>query len=134
MDMLNDSIATHVFFIYIFLAVMLINLYSVYNINNFIKMAKRLKYFTPMYHTINAIIIYTGTIVAFYSKTFSLTIFLMIAASIAVMVLEIKRFKKMRIIKTTDIELQEQFLAFSRKIYIIEISILVFTYIISKIF
>ena len=92
MDLMQDSIDTHVFFIYLFLSVMIVNFYSVYNINNFIKLAKRLKYLTPLYHTLNAIIIYTGTIVAFYEKVFSFTIFIMIAASIAVMVLEIKRF------------------------------------------
>ncbi len=134
MDLMQDSIDTHVFFIYLFLSVMLVNFYSVYNINNFVKLAKRLKFLTPLYHTLNAIIIYTGTIVAFYSKTFSFTILIMIAASIAVMVLEIKRFKKMRVIKVADEELQEEFLKFSRKIYLIEIIIIVSTYIISKIF
>ena len=134
MDLMQDSIDTHVFFIYIFISVMIINFYSVYNINNFVKLAKRLKFLTPLYHTLNAIIIYTGTIVAFYEKIFSVTIFIMIAASIAVMVLEIKRFKKMRVIKVADIELQEEFLKFSRKIYLIEIVIIISTYIISKIF
>lgn len=134
MDLMQDSIDTHVFFIYIFISVMIINFYSVYNIGNFVKLAKRLKFLTPLYHTLNAIIIYTGTIVAFYEKIFSFTILIMIAASIAVMVLEIKRFKKMRVIKADDIELQEEFLKFSKKIYLIEIVIIVFTYIISKIF
>lgn len=134
MSLMSDSVTTHLFFIYLFLAVMLVNLYSVHNINNFMKLAKRLKFLTPLYHTLNAIIIYSGTIVAFYEKTFSFTIFLMIAASIAVMVLEIKRFKKMRVIKVADTSLQEEFLVFSKKIYKIEIAIIVLTYIISKIF
>ncbi|WP_428026322.1 hypothetical protein [Arcobacter sp.] len=134
MALMQDSIDTHVFFIYLFLAVMIVNFYSVYNLDNFIKLAKRLKFLTPLYHTLNAIIIYTGTIVAFYEKIFSFTIFIMIAASIAVMVLEIKRFKKMRVIKVADVALQEEFLKFSKKIYLIEIIIVVSTYIISKIF
>ena len=134
MDLMSDSVDAHLFFIYIFLTIMLVNLYSVYNVNSFIKLAKRLKFLTPLYHTLNAIIIYTGTIVAFYAKTFSFTILIMIAASIAVMVLEIKRFKKMRVIKVADTKLQEEFLQFSKKIYTIEIVIIVVTYIISKIF
>lgn len=134
MDLVNDSIDTHVFFIYLFLSIMLVNLYSVNKVDSFIKLAKRLKFLTPLYHTLNAIIIYTGTIVAFYAKTFSFTILLMIAASIAVMVLEIKRFKKMRVIKVGDITLQDEFVKFSKKIYTIEIIIIVLTYIISKIF
>jgi len=134
MDLMSDQVTAHVLFVYIFLSIMLVNLYTVYSVENFIKLAKKLKFLTPLYHTINAIIIYTGTIAAFYAKTFSLTIFIMIVAAIALMVLEIKRFKKMRVIKVADIKLQEEFVAFSRKIYTIEIAILVFTYIISKIF
>jgi cation transport ATPase len=134
MDLMHDAVDTHIFLVYLFISVMIINFYSVYNLGNFIKLAKRLKFLTPLYHVLNATIIYTGTIVAFYHRTFSFTILIMIAASIAVMVLEIKRFKKMRVIKVADTQLQEEFLKFSRKIYLIEIVIIVLTYIISKIF
>ena len=134
MELMQSAIDTHVYVIYFFLAVMLFNLYSVVTQKDFIKLAKRLKFMTPLYHLTNAVIIYTGTIVAFYAQYFSLTIALMIPASIFLLVIEIKRYKKMRIIKTTDKQLQDEFYVYARKIYTIEISVLVLVYIISKVF
>ena len=134
MELMQSAIETHVYVIYFFLAVMLFNLYSVITQKDFIKLAKRLKFMTPLYHLTNAIVIYTGTIVAFYAQHFSLTIALMIPASIFLLVIEIKRYKKMRVIKVADTQLQEEFYQYAKKIYTIEISVLVAVYIISKVF
>lgn len=131
---MQSAITTHVYIIYFFLAVMLFNLYSVTTQKDFIKLAKRLRFMTPLYHLTNALVIYTGTIVAFYAQVFSLTIALMIPASIFLLVIEIKRFKKMRVIKSADVELQEEFYKYAKKIYTIEIMVLVLVYIISKVF
>ncbi len=134
MELMQDAIQTHVYTIYFFLCIMLFNLYSVLSQKNFISLAKRLKFMTPLYHLTNAIVIYTGTIVAFYAQHFSLTIALMIPASIFLLVIEIKRYKKMRVIKSEQIELQSNFYKYAKKIYIIEISVLIFVYAISKVF
>lgn len=134
MELMQSAVTTHVYTIYFFLAIMLFNLYSVTREKNFIVLAKRLKFLTPLYHLTNAIVIYTGTIVAFYAKTFSFTIALMIPASIFLLVIEIKRYKKMRVIKHDQVELQNDFFAYARKIYTIEISVIVAVYIISKVF
>lgn len=133
MDILGDSVSTHVFMIYIFLGMMFFNLYSVYRIKNFITLAKRLKFMTPMYHVTNAMIVYTGAIVSAYKHDLSATVILMIAASIFLMVIEIKRFKKMRVIKSNEVEKQEEFITYARKIYKIEIMVLFAVYIISKV-
>lgn len=134
MEIMQDAISTHIYTIYIFLAIMLFNLYSVISSKDFISLAKRLKFMTPVYHLSNAIVIYTGTIVAFYAQQFSLTIALMIPASIFLLVIEIKRYKKQRVIKVGDNKLQEDFYAYAKKIYLIEISVLVLVYVISKVF
>ena len=134
MEIMQDAITTHIYTIYIFLAIMLFNLYSVVSSKDFISLAKRLKFMTPVYHLSNAIVIYTGTIVAFYAQQFSLTIALMIPASIFLLVIEIKRYKKQRVIKVGDTKLQEDFYAYAKKIYLIEISVLVLVYVISKVF
>ena len=89
---MHSAVQTHIYTIYIFLAIMVFNLYSVYKEKEFIVLAKRLKFLTPLYHSINAVVIYTGTIVAFYAQTFSFTIALMIPASIFLLVIEIKRY------------------------------------------
>ena len=134
MELMQSAIQTHVYVIYFFLAVMLFNLYSVITQKEFMKLAKRLRFMTPLYHLTNAIVIYTGTIVSFYAHHFSLTIALMIPASIFLLVIEIKRYKKMRVIKSGEVEKQEEFYKYARKIYTIEIMVLVAVYIISKVF
>jgi len=134
MELMQDAITLHIYAIYIFLAIMLFNLYFVLTKKDFTLLRKKLKFMTPIYHLSNAIVIYTGTIVAFYAQYFSTTIALMIPASIFLLVIEIKRYKKMRIIKLADIELQERFYIYAKKIYIIEIAVLLFVFIVSKVF
>lgn len=132
MEFFSTSINTHVYAIMILLLIMIFNLFSVIMMDNFIKLAKRLKFMTPLYHMLNAIVAYTGAIVAAFAKDLSPTIILMIATSIFVMVLEIKRYKKQRVIKSTEKEKQDEFRRFAKKIYIMEIAAIVFTYTISK--
>lgn len=134
MNIMNESVVTHVYTIYILFGIMLFNLISVSVIKDFLKLAKLLRFMTPLYHLINAMIIYTGAIVSAYTKDISPTVILMIAAGIFILVIEIKRYKKMRVIKTTDIVLQKQFYVYARKIYIIEIAVLILTYTIAKMF
>ena len=134
MELMQSAVQTHVYTIYFFLAIMLFNLYSVSKEKEFIVLAKRLKFLTPLYHLTNAIVIYTGTIVAFYAQTFSFTIALMIPTSIFLLVIEIKRYKKQRVIKAADTKLQDDFYIYAKKIYIIEIAVLLAVYFISKVF
>lgn len=134
MELMQSAIHTHVYVLYFFLAIMLFNLYSVIKIKDFMKLAMRLKFMTPLYHLTNAIVMYTGAIVAFYAQVMSFTIFIMIPTSIFLLVIEIKRYKKMRVIKTGDKELQEEFYKYAKKIYIIEIAVLCTIFIISKVF
>jgi len=133
MDIMQESITTHIYAIYFFLAIMLFNLYSVYTQKNFMLLAKRLKNMTPIYHLSNAIIIYTGAIIAAYRHTFSLAMAVMIAASIFLMVIEIKRYKKQRVIKSNELHLQVEFYEYAKKIYTIEVMVLIAVYIISKV-
>ncbi|MGB6328634.1 MAG: hypothetical protein WBF48_06880 [Halarcobacter sp.] len=134
MELMSDAIGTHIYAIYLFLAIIVFNFYSVYTVKNFLSLAKRLKFMTPLYHMTNAVVIYTGVIVSAYAREFSPTIILMIIASIFLLVIEIKRYKKMRVIKTSETKLQEEFIVFARKIYTIEIMVLVIVYIVSKVF
>lgn len=134
MEIMSDAISTHVFMVFIFLGIMIFNIINVYRQKNFMKLAKTLRFMTPVYHVSNAMIIYTGMIVAAYSQSVSLLVALMIVASIFLLVIEIKRFKKMRVIKTDETKLQEEFILFAKKIYKIEIAVLLFVYTISKVF
>lgn len=134
MELMQSAIQTHVYVIYFFILIMLFNLYSVLSVKEFLPLAKRLKFMTPLYHMTNAIVIYTGTIVAFYAQAFSFTIALMIPTAIFLLVIEIKRYKKMRVIKHDQIELQDEFRKYAKKIYMIELGVICLVYIISKVF
>lgn len=134
MDIMYESVVTHVWAVYFFLAVMLFNLYSVNTMKEFMPLAKRLRFMTPIYHLTNAIIMYTGAIVATYNHDLNPTVILMIPASIFLLVIEIKRYKKMRVIKSEQFELQAAFVVYAKKIYTIEIAVLIAVYMISKIF
>ena len=134
MDFVATSITWHVYAIVILVLIMINNLFTVLKASDYITLVKRLKIMTPIYHSMNAVVAYTGGIVAAYSHDLSITVVLMLATSIFIMVLEIKRYKKMRVIKLAEVEKQREFVLFAKKIYMMEISAVVFTYVVSKIF
>ena len=134
MDFVATSITWHVYAIVILFLIMINNLFAVLKADDYISLVRKLKIMTPIYHSMNAVVAYTGGIVAAYSHDISITVILMIATTIFVMVLEIKRYKKMRVIKLAEVEKQVEFVKFAKKIYMMEIGAVMFTYIVSKIF
>jgi len=134
MEFVDTSVTWHVYAIVILVLIMINNLFNVLKVDDYITLVKKLKIMTPIYHSMNAVVAYTGGIVAAFSHDLSPTVILMLVTSIFIMVLEIKRYKKMRVIKLGEIEKQNEFRKFAKKIYMMEISAVVFTYVISKIF
>lgn len=134
MDFVSTAILTHVTTIFLLLGIMVFNYSSLSRYSDFIALTKQLKFMTPVFHFLNATLAYTGMIVSAYSHDLSITVILMSITTIFVMVLEIKRYKKMRVIRSTDLDKQEEFIIFAKKIYLMEIGALVFTYIVSKLF
>ena len=134
MDFVGTSITWHVYAIVILVLIMINNLFTVLKVNDYITLVRKLKIMTPIYHAMNAVVAYTGGIIAAYSHDISITVILMLSTTIFVMVLEIKRYKKMRVIKLTEVAKQVEFVKFAKKIYMMEISAIVFTYVVSKIF
>ena len=134
MDFVATSITWHVYAIVILVLIMINNLFTVLKAEDYITLVRKLKIMTPIYHSMNAVVAYTGGIVADYSHDVSITVVLMIATTIFVMVLEIKRYKKMRVIKLAEVEKQVEFVKFAKKIYMMEIGAVMFTYIVSKLF
>lgn len=134
MEFVDTSITWHVYAIMVLVLIMIFNLFSVLYVKEYFPLVKRLKLMTPIYHSMNAVVAYTGGIVSAFSKDLSWTVLLMIATSIFIMVLEIKRFKKMRVIKLSETDKQIEFRTYARKIYTAEIATVIFTYVISKLF
>jgi hypothetical protein len=134
MELVSTSVTTHIYSIMILLIIMVFNYLSVLKTKDFLTLSQRLKFTTPLYHTSNFVVAYTGGIVAAFSHDLSITVILMLVTTIFIMILEIKRYKKMRVIRTKDCQKQNEFVIFAKKIYTMEILALLFTYIISKIF
>jgi uncharacterized membrane protein len=127
------AISLHLFFILALFIVICRNLYIVIGAQDFVTTYKKLQMITPIYHTINACIIFTGVVVQFFLLQFTdFTVYLMFFASIFIMVSEIKRYKKMRIIKSKEHEKQQEAYKFAKKVYVINISIIIIIYLIEK--
>ena len=97
-------------------------------------MAKRLRQLTPIYHSLNFAMAYTGAVLAGFTHDLSPTVVLMIPTTLFLMITEIKRYKKMRVIKHDEVALQEDFRKFAKKIYTLQVIAIAFMYIIAKMF
>ena len=87
MELVSTSIAAHVYAVMLLLFIMIFNLFSVIRVDDFLTLVKRLKMTTPLYHMANAIVAYTGGIVAAFSHDLSPTVIFMLITTIFVMVL-----------------------------------------------
>ncbi|MFZ9659466.1 MAG: hypothetical protein ACO29X_02835 [Arcobacteraceae bacterium] len=97
-------------------------------------MASRLKKLTPYFHAINFIIAYTGAVLSGFTHDLNPTVVLMVPTTLFLMISEIKRYKKMRVIQLAEVELQAEFRVFAKKIYTMQILAIVAMYIIANIF
>ena len=132
--LVTSSTSYHIGAIFILVGIILFNYYTVQKSDNFFVMAKRLKKITPYFHSFNFIVAYTGAVLAGFTHDLNPTVILMIPVALFVMITEIKRYKKMRVIRTTDIELQEEFKLFATKIYNMQLMAITFMFVIAKLF
>lgn len=128
------STPAHIYAIFLLILIIGYNYYVVHTYDKFILMAQRLKKLTPIYHGVNFIIAYLGIVLAAFTHDISPTVILMIPTSLFLMISEIKRYKKMRVITLEDIQLQIEFKKFAKKIYTMQLSIIVLIYLVAKIF
>jgi hypothetical protein len=134
MEVMNLSIQTHIFAIIALISLIVFNLYRLFRNPDFLKVASTYKKMTPFFHFVNATVAYTGMIVAAFTHDLSITVIMMIGTTLFVMISEIKRYKKMRVIKLEDSQLQKEFILFAKKISLIQLGLLMSTFIISKLF
>lgn len=133
-DLVASSIITHNIAIFALLCLILYHFVIVSKTTDFISLSKKLRFTTPIFHSINAFVVYSGAVVSAYMKIFDFTVVLMMFASLFLMISEIKRYKKMRVILSNDSKQQDEFKFFAKKIYILQLIAIFAVYIISKIF
>lgn len=133
-DLVASSIITHNIAIFALLCLILYHFVIVSKTTDFISLSKKLRFTTPIFHSINAFVVYSGAVVSAYMKIFDFTVVLMMFTSLFLMISEIKRYKKMRVILSNDSKQQDEFKFFAKKIYILQLIAIFAVYIISKIF
>jgi hypothetical protein len=133
-QLISSSTPTHVYAIFVLVAIIIYNYYTVSTQKVFILMAKTLKRWTSVYHSVNFVVAYMGIVLAAFTHDMSPTVMLMIPTTLFLMISEIKRYKKLRVIKLDEIEKQEEFRAFAKKIYTMQLAAIVLMYIIAKVF
>ena len=133
-QLISSSTPTHVYAILVLVGIIIYNYYTVSTQKIFILMAKTLKRWTSVYHSVNFAVAYLGIVLAAFTHDLSPTVILMIPTTLFLMISEIKRYKKLRVIKLDEIEKQEEFRIFAKKIYTMQLIAIVLMYIIAKVF
>ena len=133
-QLITYSVNVHIVATFLLLGIICINYYFVHTEEKFFILATRLKKLTPYFHAINFTIAYTGAVLSGFTWDLNPTVILMIPVSLFLMISEIKRYKKMRVIQLNETQLQEDFKHFAKKIYTYQILALVIMYIIANIF
>ena len=133
-QLISSSTPTHVYAIFALLCIIIYNYYTVVTQKEFFVMAKTLKKWTSVYHSVNFAVAYLGIVLSAFTHDMSPTVILMIPTTLFLMITEIKRYKKLRVIKLSEIQKQEEFRIFAKKIYKMQIAAIVLMYIIAKVF
>ena len=132
-SLIQWTLYTHLIGVFLFVLIILYNYYLIVNETNFVKMAKLIQKNTPFFHAVNFLMFYTGIVLIGLIKIITFEMILMIAVSLYLMISEIKRWKKQRVIKSKETQKQEEYKKFAKKHYLIQVIVLIMTYIISKV-
>jgi hypothetical protein len=131
-EMFGVTIKVHLFFILMLLVLIVRNLIILYTESNFIILAKKIRFPTAMLHTLMAVTFFTGILLMSLPYTYNLSVkfnplsIVMIIFTIFIMLAEIKRYKKLRVIESGEIKKQQEFIKFAKTIYILDV-ILIFS-------
>ena len=98
---------------------------------NFIELISKIKLIAPLIFMFIFNTLFTGSILFVLNKqSLSLEVFFMIVALLIVFILEIKRYKKQKVITSYNYIAQVEFIDFARKIYILDIFLFTSIYVI----
>jgi hypothetical protein len=115
----------HEFFSLAIFLIPIYNLYILYTKKNFIALAKRVRLFTPLYFSMIAAITLTGFNLSAFLRDFnSPHVVIMIISTLIIFIMEIKKYKKIRIIKSKEYDKHKVFIAFAKKKYYADLFLL----------
>ena len=134
MEFVSTSTSTHIYAILILIGIISYNYYTVQTQKEFILLARRLKKLTPYFHGMNFVVAYTGAILSAFTWNLSPLVIFMIPLSLFLMITEIKRYKKMRVIKLNETQKQEEFKTFAKKIYTMQLVSIIVVFVVVTVF
>jgi len=133
-DIMNSPVYFHEVAVVLLICLICYNIYKLKFSKRFIDIQNSYRVTTPLLHFVNSSVAYTGMIVSAYRHDMSWTVILMITATLFIMITEIKRYKRLRVILSSQIELQNSFKIYATKIAIYQLVCLAVVYIMVVIF
>ncbi len=119
----------HLMSIFSLVALYLAMLFVLKKYANFIELIKKIKLIAPLIFMFIFNTLFTGVILFIVSeKSFSFNVLFMIIALLVVFILEIKRYKKQKVITSYNYLSQVEFIDFATKVYILDILIFALIY------
>ncbi|OPX27165.1 MAG: hypothetical protein B1H07_02485 [Campylobacteraceae bacterium 4484_166] len=131
MELMSQPISFHIFTIFLLVGLIVLNYFKLSTYKDINKLKIYYSKMTPFFHFVNASIAYTGALVSAYLHNIGLVVLLMIFASLFIMISEIKRYKRLRVIRSNEFELQNSFIKYAKNITYMQAVLIVVVSIIS---
>jgi len=128
---MSQPISFHIFTIFLLVGLIVLNYFKLSTYKDINKLKIYYSKMTPFFHFVNASIAYTGALVSAYLHNIGLVVLLMIFASLFIMISEIKRYKRLRVIRSNEFELQNSFIKYAKNITYMQAVLIVVVSIIS---
>ncbi len=133
-DIMSGPVYFHEVAVVLLICLICYNIYKLKFSQKFVDVQNSYRLTTPLLHFVNASVAYTGAIVSAYRHDISWTVVLMIIATLFIMIAEIKRYKRLRVILSSQTELQNDFKIYATKIAIYQLVCLAVVYVLVVIF
>lgn len=131
--MVEDSIYVHNIFGFILLAIVIFQLSIINSAKAFVRRAKTYRFILPTFYVLFTMLVFTGVIVMAVKQFSDISSkeAIMIIVSLVIFILEIKVYKKLRVITSQDVEAQKALRVFANKVLGTILALLLFTIVVS---
>ncbi|MDO7253247.1 hypothetical protein [Helicobacter cappadocius] len=117
----NDSVFFHSFFMYFMPVPFIINLYTLFNQRDYVRVNRKIWFVMPIIFFLIAVAFFTGIfLMAMGHFMFNAKVILMVIATVVIFVGEIVRIKRLKIAKTKE-EFMIAYLKFCKVLYFIDL-------------
>ncbi len=131
-ELVSMSVQIHIFFVFLTLALAVINLFVVKSCSDYIAMTKKFELFSPLYYLSLSVVVFTGSVVlAVFKFHANHAVYLMVFTSAVVIIGAFKAHKLFKKTRVKDVNTQEIFRKFAGKKYLVDIVLMLITVILA---